>query len=55
MNEKAIVEKMISFVEERERQFQLNKLMTEQQARNDIVKTILDELERVIADENHKN
>ena len=51
MNEREVVNKMISFVEEKERQLQLNKL-TADQAKGDIVKSILDELERVSANEN---
>ena len=51
MNERDVVNKMISFIEEKERQLQLNKL-TADQAKSDIVKSILDELERVSADEN---
>ena len=50
MNERDIVNKMISFIEEKERQLQLNKL-TADQAKSDLVKSILDELERVSADE----
>ena len=50
MNEQEIVNKMIAFVEEKERQLQLSKL-TADQAKSDIVKSILDELERVSADE----
>ena len=49
MNEREIVNNMIAFVEEKERQ--LSKL-TAEQAKSDIVKSILDELERVSADEN---
>lgn len=51
MNEREIVDSMITFVEEKERQNQLNKL-TADQAKSDIVKSILDELERVSTDEN---
>lgn len=51
MNEREIVDKMITFIEDKERQLQLNKL-TAEQAKGDIVKLILDELERVSADEN---
>ena len=40
----------IAFIEEKERQNQLSKL-TADQAKGDIVKSILDELERVSADE----
>jgi len=50
MNEREIVDKMITFIEDKERQLQLNKL-TADQAKGDIVKSILDELERVSADE----
>ena len=50
MNEREIVDIMITFVEEKERQNQLSKL-TADQAKSDIVKSILDELERVSADE----
>ena len=50
MNDQEIVNKMIDFVEEKERQHQLSKLGTEQ-AKSDIVKSILDELERVSTDE----
>ena len=51
MNEQEIVNKMISFIEEKERQLQLNKLAADQ-AKGDIVKSILDELERVSTYEN---
>ena len=50
MNEREIVDQMIAFIEEKERQNQLSKL-TAAQAKGDIVKSILDELERVSADE----
>ena len=42
---------LFAFVEEKERQLQLSKL-TAEQAKSDVVKSILDELERVSADEN---
>ena len=51
MNERDVVNKLISFIEEKERQLQLSKL-TADQSKSDIVKSILDELERVCADEN---
>ena len=50
MNEKEIVNKMIAFVKEKERQLQLSKLSADQ-AKSEVVKSILDELERVSADE----
>ena len=52
MSEKDIVEKMIAFIETKERELQANKMSADNQARNDIVKSIMDELEREIADEN---
>ena len=51
MNESEIASKMISFIEEKERQLQANKLSVDQ-SRSDVVKAILDELERVTSDEN---
>lgn len=51
MNDREIVKRMITFIEGKERQHQLSKL-TAEQAKGDIVKSILDELERVCADEN---
>lgn len=52
MSEKDIVEKMIAFIETKERELQANKMSADNHARNDIVKSIMDELEREIADEN---
>lgn len=51
MSESEIVRKMIGFIEEKERQLQVSKLSVDQ-SRNDVVKAILDELERVTSDEN---
>lgn len=51
MNESEMTAKMIAFIEEKERQFQLSKLSADQ-SRSDVVKAILDELERVTSDEN---
>ncbi len=51
MNEAEIASKMIGFIEEKERQLQVSKLSVDQ-SRNDVVKAILDELERVTSDEN---
>ena len=45
MNEQEIVSEMILFIEERERQLQQRKLLTDQQAKNDAIKAILDKLE----------
>ena len=52
MNEDKIIQHMISFVEEKEKEAQANKLLTNQQAKADVVKSILDELEAKTADEN---
>ena len=51
MNDHGVVESMIKFIEEKERQLQVEKLTTGQ-VRSDIVKSILDELERETANEN---
>ena len=47
----AIVSQMINFIEQKEREFQASKL-TDNQGKADIVKSILDELERVTTNEN---
>ena len=52
MIEKEIVADMISFIEKKERELQFNKISADAQARNDVVKSILDELECVTTDEN---
>lgn len=52
MNEQEVICQIITFIEEKERQLQNNRLSAENQKRNNIVQTILDELERVTADEN---
>ena len=52
MNEKEIVTNMISFIKKKERELQFNKMSADTQTRNDVVKSILDELERVTTDEN---
>ena len=54
MNEREVVNNMIAFIEQKERELQLNKL-TANQSKSDIVKSILDELERVCVDENQQN
>lgn len=50
MNEQEIVQNMISFITEKEQQLQIEKLSTGQ-AKTDIIKLILDELERVTTNE----
>lgn len=51
MNESEIVERMIAFIEEKENQLQIHKMLPDSQTKNDMVKSILDELERMTADE----
>lgn len=51
-NKEEIIKNMISFIEEKEKQFQNDTLVSDVQVKNDIVKATLDELERVIDDEN---
>lgn len=48
MNDKeTIVTEIIAFVESKERELQQNKLFSDQQAKNDTIKAILDKLEAV--------
>lgn len=51
MNENTIVQHMIDFVEKKEKDLQVSKLV-EAQAKTDAVKSILDELEHELANEN---
>ena len=51
MSEKEIVTNMIDFIENKERELQLNKMSADSQIKNDDVKMILDELERATNDE----
>ena len=53
MNEQAIVDKMIAFIEKKERELQANKMSADNQAKNDVVKSIMDELERETTNENN--
>ena len=54
MSDKKIVDTMISFVEDKEHQLQVNKLLANSQAKNDTVKAILDKLEAEL-NENKNN
>ncbi len=51
MNDSEIAHKLVSFIEEKERQVQVSKLSADQ-SKSDVVKSILDELERAVSDEN---
>lgn len=46
MHEQDVVADMIAFIENKERELQFSKMSADTQARNDVVKSILDELER---------
>ena len=49
MNDRqTIVSDMIEFIESKERELQQNKLLSDQQAKNDTIKAILDKLEAEI-------
>ena len=48
MNEQKIVSEMIIFVEEKERSLQQRKLLTDQLAKNDTIKAVLNKLEEEI-------
>lgn len=45
-NKEDIIKHMIDYIEDKERQLQIDKLSNDQQAKKGIVKSILDELER---------
>lgn len=55
MNDDKIVKNLISFIETKERELQINKMTNDSQAKNDIVKSILDELESEVANENKED
>ena len=46
-----IIKYMIEFIEEKEKQLQASKFINENQSKSDVVKSIIDELERKIKDE----
>ena len=52
MNENDVINNMIKFIEEKERQLQAEKMLGESSAKNDIVKAILDELDKEVENEN---
>ena len=51
MSENDVVVKMIEFIEKKERELQSNKMNADSQVKNDVVKVILDELERITSNE----
>lgn len=52
MNNDEVVKKIIYFIEEKERLLQAAKLVNDSKAKNDIVNSILLELDREVNDEN---
>lgn len=52
MNDQEIVKNLIMFIEQKERELQTSKFLNDQQMKNDVVKSILDELERETINEN---
>lgn len=53
MNDKDIVDHMIKFIEDKEKEFQVNTMENvKSKLKSDIVKDILDELESVLKNEN---
>lgn len=53
MTEQDIVKNMIEFIENKERELQANKMNSESHVKSDIVKQIMDELERETNNENN--
>ena len=52
MTKNDVVNNMIKFIAEKEHQLQAEKMLGENSAKNDIVKSILDELDKEVANEN---
>ena len=52
MSDEIIVSDLIKYFEDKERKVQASKLANDSQAKTDVVKAILDELEREIKNEN---
>ena len=55
MNEKETVKHMVMFIEEKERQLQAERLSTGQVKNDVVIKSIIDELERVMKDEDKQD
>jgi hypothetical protein len=52
MSDNKVVDSMIEFIEDREKQLQAEKMLGENSAKNDIVKAILDQLDKEVSNEN---
>ena len=55
MSENNVVKNMIEFIENKEHQLQAEKMIGENSAKNDIVKSILDQLDKEVANENKQD
>ncbi len=55
MNDNHIVEHMIRFVENKEKEVQADYMKSGSKVKTDVVKTILNELDKRIKDEDQKN
>lgn len=52
MSDNKVVDNMIVYIEKKEKQLQAEKMFGENSAKNDIVKSILDQLEKEVSNEN---
>jgi len=55
MNDNEVIENMIRFIKDKEKDYQASKLVSTTVAKTDVVKQIVEELERVTSDENKSN
>ena len=55
MSDDMVIRHMIDFVEKQEKQLQLDKLLNDNKAKNDVVNTVILELTQVMKHENTKN
>lgn len=53
MNDEQIISAMISFIEDKEKELQIKKMIADNQSKSDIVNSILNELERMTTHENN--
>lgn len=51
MNDYDVIDNMIAFIEKKEKQLQAEKMLGENSVKNDIVKAILDELDKEVSNE----
>ena len=55
MNKNKIVEDMVAFIEEKEREYQASKLINDTKIQSDVVKSILERLEGEVNNENQQD